>query len=438
MRGEVPIRTGMNWVNSDDDGYRPAHAAAATSTRRRNLLVDELTGLADWLSLKDHLEVAVRDSPRSGPRPALIVVDVDSFSDFNERYGKREGDRLLRTLATRVRTLVDGRGRAYRAGPDKIAIILDQVQLAGALETAESAAALASRPLSGEGQSIPASACAAVVMLGERRRADGVIRDCELTMFRAKSQGPSTVAVYDEALDSWAVAERGEVRRLNAEVERLRCEVERLRELPGSDPAGVPATAETFKTDHARFFKRHRRAGDIYSLLLIGVDRQDWDARGAIVGPPAGAPCEDGEEGPPDLTSLFATVRQALRQGDQVYDLGADGLAVLLPGAQGHSAVLAAERVRSAVERAGIPMAQGDRCQGGGTSRSVEQSQMGEPVPASLTVTVAVVEAGFRHEASRELFDEALSLLALSAEAGPNRVVWPRGVRQEAEPDRPS
>lgn len=420
----------MNWVNSDDDGYRPAHAAASTSTRRRNLLVDELTGLYDWLSLKEHLEVAVRNSPRSGPRPALIVLDLDGFSDFNERYGKREGDRLLRTLATRVRTLVDGRGRAYRAGPDKIAVILDQVQLAGALETAESAAALASRPLSGERQSVPASACAAVVMLGERRRADEVVRDCELTMFRAKSQGPSTVAVYSDALDSWAVAERDELSRLNAELERLRGEVERLRELPGSDPGGVPASAETFKTDHARFFKRHRRSGEVYSLLLIGVDRTDSDDPGTAKTAPASAPGVHLAEGVPAQASLIATVRQALRQGDQVYDLGDDGLAVLLPGAQGHSAILAAERVRSAVERAAIPAEP--------NGRSLTGGQAGDRTATALTVTVAVVEAGFRHEASRDLLDEAASLLSLSSEAGPNRVVWPRGAHHEADPDKSS
>lgn len=429
----------MNWVNSDDDGYQPAHAAAATSTRRRNLLLDELTGLADWLSLKEHLDVAVRDSPRSGPRPALIVVDVDGFSDFNERHGRREGDRLLRTLATRVRTLVDGRGRAYRAGPDRIAVILDQVQLAGALEIAESAAALASRPLSGEGQSLHASACAAVVMLGERRRSDGVVRDCEVAMFRAKTQGPSTVAAYNEALDSWAVAERDKLMRLSAEVERLRCEVERLRERPGSAPAGVTASAETFKTDHARFFKRHRRSGDVYSLLLIGVDRNDPDAG---FGDPGGAQSE-GDSGPASSReALVSTVREALRQADQVYDLGADGLAVLLPGAQGHSAVLAAERLRSAVEHAAIPGGPDDRSRVSGATRLAEAPETGngseDTAPTALTVTVAVVEAGFRHEASRELFDEAANLLAQSAQAGPNRVVWPRPVHQAAEPDRPS
>ena len=435
----------MNWVNSDDDGYRPAHAAAATSTRRRNLLVDELTGLADWLSLKEHLEVAVRDSPRSGPRPALIVVDVDGFSDFNERYGKREGDRLLRTLATRVRTLVDGRGRAYRVGADRIAVILDQVQLAGALETAESAAALASRPLSGEGRSTPASACTAVVMLGERHRADAVVRDCELAMFRAKLQGPSTVAVYNEALDSWAVAERDKLLRLNEEVERLRCELERLRDLPGSDPAAVPGSAETFKTDHARFFKKHRRSGDVYSLLLIGVDRNDPDTPGAGVEAATWEPtwpASQSAEAPTSArASLVATVRHVLRQGDQVYDLGDDGLAVLLPGAQGHAAVLAAERVRSAVAHSAIRSRLEDRSGGYVTPRVVDQppaeDESVDPGPTAMTVTVAVVEAGFRHEASRELFDEAVSLLAVSAQAGPNRVVWPRRVTHEAEPDKP-
>lgn len=55
-----------------------------------------------------------------------------------------------------------------------------------------------------------------------------------------------------------------------------------------------------------------------------------------------------------------------------------------------------------------------------------------------MTVTVVAVEAGFRHEASRDVYEEAVSLLASSEQAGPNRVVWPRGGRQEIAPDAPS
>ncbi len=398
--GKVPIQTGMNWVDSDNETYRPTHAAPPGAKRRRDLLLDELTGLPDWLGMKVHLEVAVRNAANAGPRPALIVLDVDGFSVFTDRHGKRVADRLLRTLATRVRTLVDGRGCAYRTGADRLAIILDQVQLGAAVETAESAAALAGRPIDCDGGPVAATACAALVMLGERRRADEVVRDADLAMYRAKSEGPANVAVYSEQLDSWATTDRADKRRLIAETERLRSEIERIRESGATDLDDRPASGETFKTDHARLFKRLQRSGDVYSLLVIRSDGTDKTSP------------SDQQDG------LYRTVRRAVRQGDQVYDLGESRFAVLLPGAQGHAAVLAAERVRAAVERS--PGDTSEDFHGHGSEDQGESS-----------VTVAAVEAGFRHESSRDVFDEALALLASGEEAGPNRVVWPRRSRQE-------
>ena len=402
----------MNWVDSDNDSYRPTHAAPPGAKRRRDLLLDELTGLPDWLSMKAHLDIAVRNSPNAGPRPALIVLDVDGFAVFTERHGRRVADRLLRTLATRVRALVDGRGCAYRTGADRIAIILDQVQLGAAVETAESAAALAARPIDCGGRPVTASACAALVMLGARRRADEVVRDSDLAMYRAKSEGPASVVVYSDQLDSWATTDRADKRLLIAETERLRAEIEKIRESGATDLDDRPASGETFKTDHARLFKRLQRSGDVYSLLVVR-----WDAIDIV--DDLTAPGVGAEEGSASnlRDSFYRTVRRAVRQGDQVYDLGDARFAVLLPGAQGHAAVLAAERVRAAVERS--PGAQSPEFHG----------RPGGQVESS--VTVAAVEAGFRHEASRDVFDEAITLLASAEEAGPNRVVWPRRSRQE-------
>ena len=402
----------MNWVDSDNETYRPTHAAPPGAKRRRDLLLDELTGLPDWLGMKVHLDVAVRNAANAGPRPALIVLDVDGFSDFTERHGRRVADRLLRTLATRVRALIDGRGCAYRIGADRIAIILDQVQLVAAVETAESAAALAARPIDCDRGPVTASACAALVMLGARRRADEVVRDSDLAMYRAKSEGPASVAVYSDQLDSWAATDRADKRLLIAETERLRAEIEKIRESGATDLDDRPASGETFKTDHARLFKRLQRSGDVYSLLVISTDGTDEldDSTAPEVG-------EDKVSSPDQHDRLYRTVRQAVRQGDQVYDLGDRRFAVLLPGAQGHAAVLAAERVRAAVERS--PGAQSTDFHG-------RPGGQGEP-----SVSVAAVEAGFRHEASRDVFDEAITLLASAEEAGPNRVVWPRRSRQE-------
>jgi diguanylate cyclase (GGDEF)-like protein len=86
---------------------------------------DRLTHLPNRRLLQDRGEQAVAQAHRAGRVCALLIVDVDRFSLFNDSYGNDAGDKLLRALGERLAgTLREGDTLA-RFGEDAFAILVN-------------------------------------------------------------------------------------------------------------------------------------------------------------------------------------------------------------------------------------------------------------------------------------------------------------------------
>ena len=75
---------------------------------------DGLTGLPGRRALNDALR-------QLGRRYAIAMLDVDHFKRFNDRFGHRTGDEVLKMMAARLRRIPGG--RAYRYGGEEFAVI---------------------------------------------------------------------------------------------------------------------------------------------------------------------------------------------------------------------------------------------------------------------------------------------------------------------------
>src|SRR6267378_8630374 len=60
-----------------------------------------LTGLANRVLLRDHLERALARRGRSGGTIGLLFVDLDDFKRINDSYGHAAGDQILVRVAER-------------------------------------------------------------------------------------------------------------------------------------------------------------------------------------------------------------------------------------------------------------------------------------------------------------------------------------------------
>ncbi len=100
---------------------------------------DGLTGLANRRRLDETLAREWRSAGRLGRTLAIVLIDVDHFKAFNDRYGHLAGDDALRAVAGVVRAGVRRAGElACRFGGEEFALILPDAGLSAAQTVAES------------------------------------------------------------------------------------------------------------------------------------------------------------------------------------------------------------------------------------------------------------------------------------------------------------
>jgi diguanylate cyclase (GGDEF)-like protein/PAS domain S-box-containing protein len=90
---------------------------------------DSLTDLPNRALLEDRLTQAIAMARRHSGSLALVMTDLDHFKEVNDLFGTGNGDEVLRSIAARMRRMVDGGATVSRVGDDEFAILL--VDLAG-------------------------------------------------------------------------------------------------------------------------------------------------------------------------------------------------------------------------------------------------------------------------------------------------------------------
>lgn len=101
-------------------------------------LTDGLTGLGNRRRLDLALEKEIARSRRQNGPLALIMLDIDYFKRFNDRYGHPAGDKCLRQVAQVLKTsLKRPADLAARYGGEEFTIVLPDTDAAGACQLAD-------------------------------------------------------------------------------------------------------------------------------------------------------------------------------------------------------------------------------------------------------------------------------------------------------------
>jgi diguanylate cyclase (GGDEF)-like protein len=102
-------------------------------------LTDGLTGLANRRAFDEALDREWKRTLRDGSQISLLLLDIDNFKQFNDRYGHQVGDDCLRAVAAALRGIVRATDIAARYGGEEIAVVLPATDTAGAVDVAEKA-----------------------------------------------------------------------------------------------------------------------------------------------------------------------------------------------------------------------------------------------------------------------------------------------------------
>lgn len=85
-------------------------------------LYDELTGAANRRNFRDFINLALEDIAKN-TRLSVIMLDIDSFKEYNDHYGHAAGDRLLIKAARQIRSEIKQPGSTFaRWGGDEFLV----------------------------------------------------------------------------------------------------------------------------------------------------------------------------------------------------------------------------------------------------------------------------------------------------------------------------
>jgi diguanylate cyclase (GGDEF)-like protein len=174
-------------------------AAVAIENARHYQLatVDQLTELY----LRHHFLQRLADERTRSQRYrspfAVLMLDLDTFKEINDRHGHATGDRFLKAAAGAIRANLRGSDIACRWGGDEFCVLLPQTDVEAAVATAERIR----RGIEALAASLPgAKSSASVGIATYPTDFDGDVKDlvrrADLALYRAKREGRDRVAVY--------------------------------------------------------------------------------------------------------------------------------------------------------------------------------------------------------------------------------------------------
>jgi diguanylate cyclase (GGDEF)-like protein/PAS domain S-box-containing protein len=197
-------------------------------------LHDPLTELPNRALFLDRLALAQARLRRRPASMAVLFADVDRFKVVNDSLGHDAGDRLLVSVARRLRDVLRPGDTLARFGGDEFAVLCEDVpagDVAGIVERMMTALA---EPFAVGRREVFVSLSVGIAFARDPdQRPESLLRDADAAMYLAKDRGRARYEVFDEAMRDQSTErlllenalrrapERGELRALYQPIVRL-------------------------------------------------------------------------------------------------------------------------------------------------------------------------------------------------------------------------
>ncbi len=166
---------------------------------------DALTGACNRRSFDEHLPRIWHEAAQARRAIAVILIDVDHFKAYNDRYGHLAGDDALRAVARAVQAFIHQPGDILaRYGGEEFAAVLQGVSAAQARLVAESMRrAVVALGIEHRGSrtcdSVTISLGVAAIEPSLARDCRGALQLADQALYRAKLNGRNGAELLDEA-----------------------------------------------------------------------------------------------------------------------------------------------------------------------------------------------------------------------------------------------
>jgi diguanylate cyclase (GGDEF)-like protein len=191
-------------ANDHPSDRAQAPRQAKPQTEALGMSFDSLTGLPDRALFRDRLAKATAGALRDGRMVAVFCLGIDDLAKIATEHGRPFADRVLETLADRLRARVRGADSAGRLDQDELGIIQVGIEQDGACHVlAQRLLELLARPITIERRTIVPELSIGITLIEEAGEdPEAWWQQARLARQKARADGPGRWRCADPELDA--------------------------------------------------------------------------------------------------------------------------------------------------------------------------------------------------------------------------------------------
>ena len=171
---------------------------------------DALTGLANRVQLREHIEKTLKLGERGG-KAAILCLDLDNFKTVNDTLGHSVGDALLCAVASRLQALLRDDDLVSRTGGDEFAIV--QAGHEPAMQASATLASLIVETVSapfeiGDHTVVIGASVGIAIAPDDGSDPDQLLKNADMALYRAKGEGRARFHFFEMEMDVKAQSRR--------------------------------------------------------------------------------------------------------------------------------------------------------------------------------------------------------------------------------------
>jgi diguanylate cyclase (GGDEF)-like protein len=164
--------------------------------------IDPLTGLLNRAFFEEHFELLLHTAKRNNQTLVIVLIDLDDFKKINDTLGHKAGDKLLKTVARRLKDCARKSDVVARLGGDEFVLIINNpISKQSALEVIARILAEVSSSVQLEHRKhIVSCSIGFSVYPDDAKSRDQLLKYADSAMYQAKRKGKGKFQYYSENL----------------------------------------------------------------------------------------------------------------------------------------------------------------------------------------------------------------------------------------------
>ncbi|MEO8684453.1 MAG: EAL domain-containing protein [Devosia sp.] len=199
MMQHHPMKDG-GWVSTHEDITEQRQNEARIRHLARH---DALTDLPNRIEFLEQMAKAEAGLAR-GEMAAVLYIDLDHFKAVNDTLGHAVGDEVIKQASARLWGTTRETDILARLGGDEFALLMRPVEdAADAARVADRIIKSIAAPFMIGGQQIEIGASVGIAVgPGDGEKTDTLVKNADLALYKAKSEGRSTYHFFESGMDA--------------------------------------------------------------------------------------------------------------------------------------------------------------------------------------------------------------------------------------------